>query len=125
MQLRNVTLADFEESVSRVNALYDGNLAVHPDAHSQGKGTVGRLWVSDSSGVGARTSWSGRKCKAACWHAFRDVIRDILAHNERAVIITALARYTVDNFEDTYPETGNQNIGSMMCPAYMPELCDC
>lgn len=125
MQLRNVTIADFEASVQRVNASYGGNLAVHPDAHPKGKGTVGRLWVNDSRGEGARTSWSGRRTKAACWHAFRDVIRDILAHHPDAVIITALARYTADNFEDTYPATGEVNIGSMYRPAYMPELCDC
>jgi len=125
MEMRKVTPAEFAASVERVNAKFDGNLAVHPDTHAKGKGTVGRLWVNDSHGEGARTSWSGRRTKAACWHAFRDVIRDILAHNPDAVIITSMARYTAANFEDTYPATGRQNIGSMFAPAYMPDLCDC
>ena len=125
MEMRNITPEQFAASVTRVNSHYAGNLAVHPDVHPKGKHTVGRLWVNSSSGEGARTSWSGRKCKAACWHAFRDVIRDILANHPDAVIITSMARYTSANFEDTYPSTANQNIGSMYMPRYMPELCDC
>lgn len=128
MQLRNVTLSAFRESVDRVNAEYDGNLAVHHDAYQKGTRiptVVGRLWVEDSRAAGARTSWSGRRTRAACWHAFRDVIRDLLAHNPDATIITAMARYTAANFEDTYPATGYVNIGSMASPAYMPSLCDC
>ena len=128
MRLRNVTLADFHDSVQRVNAHYNGNLHVHTDAHETGSRiitTVGRLDVLDSHGAGSRTSWSGRHGRYACWHAFRDVVRDILAHNPDATVTTALARYTADNFEDTYPATGHRNIGSMVQPAYMPELCDC
>jgi hypothetical protein len=130
MRLRNVSLSDFQSSVDRVNAQYGGNLHVHDDAHQTGSRvitTVGRLDVLDSRSAGARTSWSGRHVKAACWHAFRDVVRDILAHNPDAVITTTLARYDASTFEDTYPATGHQNIGSMMSPAYMPDLCvgDC
>lgn len=128
MQLRNVTLDSFRASVERVNASYDGNLSIHPDAYEKGvrvPTVVGRLWVEDSRGTGARTSWSGRACKAACWHAFRDVIRDVLDNNPRAVVVTSLARYTKENFEDTYPSTGYVNVGSMASPAYMPNLCNC
>jgi hypothetical protein len=128
MEMRNVTLADFEASVARVNQNYDGNLAVHPDAHQMGSRVpkvVGRMWVHNSREAGARTSWSGRRVRAACWHAFRDVFRDLIAHNPNVVIITSLARYTEENFENTYPATGNRNVGSMVRPAYMPDLCDC
>lgn len=128
MRLRNVTLDDFRASVKRVNVHYNGNLHVHDDAHETGSRvitTVGRLDVLNSRESGARRSWSGRRTRAACWHAFRDVIRDILEHNPEATVITSMARYTPENFEDTYPATGDQNIGSMFEPAYMPDLCDC
>jgi len=135
MQLRGITLEDFAASVARVNATtsedgvdYAGNLRVHQDAHETGVRkitTVGRLDVHDSKAPGARRSWSGRRGKIACWHAFRDVVRDLLAHHPDAVIVTTMARYDAATFEDTYPATGDKNIGSMMAPAYMPELCDC
>jgi hypothetical protein len=130
MRLRNVTLSEFRASVERVNVNYGGNLHVHDDAHETGSRTittVGRLDVLDSRAHGARTSWSGRHMKAACWHAFRDVVRDILENNEDAVITTSMARYDADTFEDTYPSTAYTNVGSMVQPAYMTDLCvgDC
>lgn len=126
MRLRNVSLPEFHASVNRVNATYGGNLHVHADAHQTGSRvitTVGRLDVLNSRESGARTSHSGRHLKAACWHAFRDVVRDILAHHPDAVITTAMARYDAATFEDTYPATAHKNVGSMVAPAYMPYLC--
>jgi hypothetical protein len=44
--------------------------------------------------------------------------------NPNAVIRSGLAVYKgVDGFEETYPATAHQNIGSMFQPAYMPEQC--
>jgi hypothetical protein len=85
----------------------------------------GRVIVKSSKGAGARRSWSGRRMPAACWHVFRDVFRSAFAVYPGAKFNTSLARYTASNFESTYPETGVQNIGSMMSPVTMPELCAC
>lgn len=126
MRLRGITLEDFRASVDRVNDEYDGNLAVHSDAHQTGSRkptVVGRLTVNDSKGDGARTSASGRHGRMACWHAFRDVVRDLLAEHPDAVITTRMARYDAETFEDVYPATAYRNIGSMVYPAYMTELC--
>jgi hypothetical protein len=135
MRLRGITLAEFNASVDRVNAstneegvAYSGNQNVHPDARQQGQRvpTVsGRLYVHSSKAPGARTSASGRRMPAACWHAFRDVYRDLFANHPDVVVTTALARYTNDNFEDTFPETGDRNVGSMVNWVTMPDLCDC
>ena len=135
MRLRGITLAQFELAVDRVNRMtnaegvsYGGNLHVHHDAHETGSRvitTVGRLDVLSSRDPGARRSWNGRRTKAACWHAFRDVIAELFVINPDAVVTTSMARYTSDNWEETYPPTGNVNVGSMVAPAYMPELCDC
>ncbi len=84
----------------------------------------GRVLARSSRGPGARRSWSGRRLTAACWHVFRDVIREALAQYPDATFRTSMARYTAANFEDTYPATGNRNIGSMVYPVTMPELCD-
>ena len=126
MRLRGITLDEFHASVDRVNADYSGNLHVHNDAHQTGSRkvtTVGRLDVLESKGDGARTTHEGRHGKYACWHAFRDVVRDLLAHHPEAVITTAMARYDAETFEDVYPATADRNVGSMVRPAYMTELC--
>lgn len=137
MNLKGVTLSQFRQAVSLVNVMsevwpdmvdYNGNLAVHQDAHEIGIrkiSTVGRLTVVSSSREGARRSWQGRKCQAACWHAFRDVIRQVFVLAPDAVVKTSMATYTAANFEATYPATGWKNIGSQFQPVTMPELCDC
>ena len=85
-----------------------------------------KLRVADSRGDGARASWSGRRTPSLCWHGFRDVIRAIFAVDPNATILTAMARYEgSEGFESTYPATAYKNIGSMMQPVTMPELCDC
>lgn len=129
MQLRNITLAQFTDVVAQVSAEnYDHNVIVHHDAREDGvrvPRVVGRIRVENSRESGARTSWSGRRTVSACWHAHRDVFREIFAQYPETVIVTALARYTADTFEDVYPSTAYNNIGSMAAPAYMPQLCDC
>lgn len=130
MEMRNVTMDQFEQAVANANVNYGGNLAVHPDAHEMGTRipkVVGRLWVNDSRANGARTSWQGRHTRAACWHAFRDVIREIFKLSPDAVVITGLARYTAQNFESVYVETAYTNVGSLFQPSYMPDNCvgDC
>lgn len=128
MKLQNVTLAQFEQAVTLANALTYGHLKVHPDAHEFGTrkvGVQGRLTVDSSYAKGARLSSSGRHIQAACWHAFRDVIRELFVISPDAIVTTSLAKYTAANFETTYPQTGNVNIGSLFYPVTMPELCDC
>lgn len=63
---------------------------------------------------------------AACWHAYRDVMLAVFAINPDARIYTGLAKYRgLAGFLDHFPATAGENIGSMVQPAYMPELCDC
>lgn len=126
MKMQNVTLAQFAYAVAQANTDYAGNLAVHADAHEIGSRkitTVGRLTVKESHDDGARYSWAGRHCQAACWHAFRDVYREIFSIAPDAVITTTLARYTKENFETVYPQTAFTNVGSQFQPVTMPELC--
>lgn len=114
------------------DSLWEGNLIVHADAHAIGSksdsdyGFTGRIVSRTSKDRCARTSWTGRRTNAACWHAWRDAIRAILTEYPHAVVTTSQARYEgLEGFEDTYPGTAHNNIGSMMQPAFMPELCSC
>ena len=78
------------------------------------------------SAPGARRSWSGRRIKASCWHAYRDVLAALFDVNPAARVKTAMADYNGrDAFYDRYPATAHRNIGSMMQPAHMPDMCDC
>lgn len=78
-----------------------------------------------SGGYAARTSASGRRGPYACWHAFRDVLSLLMIRDPRALVRTSLARYDgAAGFIRDYPGTADKNIGSMIYPAYMPELCD-
>jgi hypothetical protein len=127
MELIGITLAQFETAIANVTASYGGNLEIHDDAKSvSSRSSRGRVVVRDSRGPGARRSWSGRHGKWACWHAYRDVLTELFEINPDARIRTSLTAYIGrDGFESSYPATAYKNIGSMVAPAYMPELCDC
>lgn len=130
MRMQNVSRETLDAAVARANETYGGNVKVHGDTHThngpRSTTTVGRLSVSDSRGPGARRTWSGRRGPYVCWHAYRDVLRAIFALEPSAVIVTTMARYEgSEGFERTYPATADKNIGSMVRPAYMVEMCEC
>lgn len=127
MELIGITIEEFKSAVAAASENYGGNLVIHDDAKAiSGKSSRGRVTVLDSRGWGARRSWSGRHGKWACWHAYRDVMEEIFNINSDARLRTSLAVYDgLDGFRENYPATAYKNIGSMMQPAYMPQLCDC
>lgn len=135
MQITGITPDDFRLAVQKANVAYDGNLTA--EIGSQQSATRFRARVvpvqsgastmpAGISALGARKSWSGRRIKAACWHAYRDVLIEVFAINPDARVYTAMAKYKgVDSFNEQFPRTADQNIGSMASPAYMPDLCEC
>lgn len=124
---KGVTHTRVKEIISAVGENYDGNIVVHQDSKPLGVndyGFRGRVVARKSRTHGARESWSGRATVAACWHAYRDAIRAVLTEFPHAVVTTSLARYEgLAGFEAQYPRTADKNIGSMVQPAYMPDLC--
>lgn len=108
---------------------YAGNLTADRNARSlyaDGSGVRTRVMVRSSREPGARRSWEGRRLAAACWHAYRDALLAVFSADPDAVVVTAMARYEgLTGFLATYPGTAHKNVGSMMQPAFMPELCDC
>jgi hypothetical protein len=121
MRSREVNSYAFEAIVVKVShELYEGNIIVHPNAASL------RLSVASSRGPGARRSHSGRRMAAACWHAHRDVLRELFSQYPHATVRTALATYRGrEGFEDWFEMTGATNVGSIAEPQRMDEACDC
>lgn len=122
------TYGDIVSIVNDVSLEYGGTLRVHRNAKPIGKeyGFTGRIVATSSDAPCARRSWTGRRGPWACWHAHRDVMAKVFDAYPDAVISTALETYRGrEGFDSLYPCTASKNIGSMVSPAYMPELCEC
>ena len=128
MLITGLALGDFERITYQVGAeRYAGNLTVHQDAHElTGNRFRARVVACDSHGTGARTSASGRHGPYACWHAYRDVLATLFARDPAARVQTMHAIYCGrDGFAREYPPTALHNLGSVVSPVTMPQLCDC
>lgn len=127
MDITGVTFEEMQAVVSIVADTYGGNVELHADARAlNSRSFRGRIVTKTSDGPGARRSWSGRRGKWACWHVYRDVMAEAFEINPNARVKASLANYKGQrDFEQSYPATAYKNIGSMVSPAYMPELCDC
>ncbi|WP_159037124.1 hypothetical protein [Streptomyces specialis] len=126
MNIRGVSLSTFYDIVDDVSRSdYAGNVVVNRDARWSGRSSItARLRVTDSRGLGARTAASGRHGPYACWHAYRDVLRQVFAVAPDATVRTVLETYRGEpGFRQNYPATAYRNVGSRDYPAYMPELC--
>jgi hypothetical protein len=63
---------------------------------------------------------------SACWHAGGKFFRELFNLNPNGKIITALARYDgMSGFNDNFPATAAQNVGSQICPVYTSDACAC
>jgi len=114
------------------NGAYAGNLAITDDGIRTEMRRDGRyshrvaLTTRDSSQPGARRSWSGRRSRATCWHAYRDVLAVVMMRDPAAAIRTGMATYNgAANFLELFPATGEVNVGSMAQPAILADLCAC
>lgn len=137
MQITGVTPDQFAQIVAVISDdKYQGNLEAQITSVQSATRFRARIVPKHSSiapktpAPGARLSGnylSGQRCiKAACWHAFRDVLAYLFLLHPEARVYTAMAKYKGrKGFLDNYLPTRNQNIGSMAYPVTMPELCDC
>lgn len=127
MIITGLTTSELHDVVAKLNAgEYKGNIVVENCEAVSATGTriSVKLGTADSKRFGSRRASSGRHGKWLCWHGFRDVFRAAMDVNPSAIIRTGKAAYKGrDGFEETYPSTAFQNVGSMFQPAYMPELC--
>src|SRR4029453_13777988 len=127
MIITGITAQELRDVVAKLNAeSYGGNIVIENVAALSATGTriTAKLGTNDSRAHGSRTSGSGRHGKYLCWHGFRDGYRACFAVNPDARIKSGVAVYKgPQHFEDTYESTADQNVGSIVSPAYMPELC--
>lgn len=126
MKITGISAETFRSIVDTVNKDYAGNLVIENINEFSGNRFSAKLGTKDSRAFGSRTSASGRRGRYACWHAFRDVIAAVFEANEDARVVTGMANYKgKDVFEDLFPGTADRNVGSMIQPAYMDDLCSC
>ena len=125
MQFSRCTMADVTAAVAKANA--EGDYSLYFDFTSaSGRSFRGRILPASSHDKGARRAASGRRVKAACWHAHRDVMLALFDAVPEAKVSTALATYVGrQSFLEQYGATRSTNHGSMMAPASYGDLCDC
>jgi hypothetical protein len=131
MLITGLSLDQFREIVNRISAsTYDGNVIVEANAYELSPTRFrARLRCNTGRGAGARTTRSGRHMPIACWHAYRDVLAAVFLDYPNARVQAGNSFSVVyrgaEDFAVKYPGTGRENIGSMMEPVTMPELCEC
>jgi hypothetical protein len=131
MQIKGLTLDEFCQCVRDVSdSTYGGNLVLARDSEDQSNSRTNhcraRVAVTDSSGIGSRTSATGRHGPWTCWHAYRDVLLEVFRRYPSAVVRTRMATYKgAAGFEESFPATARINIGSDYQPASMTKLCEC
>jgi hypothetical protein len=128
MLISGLPLDEFERITHQVgDALYNANLTVHQDARELSPTRCqARVAVHDRDGAGTRTTWQGRHGLYVCWHVYRDVLAEVFERYPGAVIYTRMAPYRGRaGFARHYPRTGSANVGSMVQPVTMPQLCGC
>ena len=125
MQFRRCTIDDIQAAIAKVNA--DKGYDLEFAYTSGGGGNFrGRLLPTTSHDKGARRTHSGRRLRAACWHAHRDVLHELFTQVPNAKVITAMATYIgMDGFNDWFAMTGAVNSGSLAEPRRYDDLCDC
>ncbi len=137
MLIKNTNISELTEALVKVNEKYEGNVKFREIKAQNTVGTRYRLTlqVVSTKGPGHRLgqthpSWTTRSGKPykqkrliyACWHVHGDYF-DCLFNINPKVEIRVGRQSTVykskrDNWEDF-------QVGSMMYPAMMSELCDC
>lgn len=127
MQFRNCAVADVEAAVAAANEehAYDMRLDFTSGHNGNFRGRL--LPVTGSSTRnGRRRSPSGRRVHAMCWHAHLAMLRALFERVPQARVTTALADYKGRaNFEATWPNTGDKNIGPAFDPMSYEHACDC
>ncbi len=127
MKIKGISIPELTIAMSYVSVRkYEDNITFNRKPERKGNWLHFTLTVEDTSGPGARRSHQGRKVKAACWHAHRDIMEEIFDIAPGAVLVAAMARYEGrEGFARTYPATGETNIGSMIEPMRYRDACEC
>lgn len=128
MIVRNLNgLDQLYQALVVVNKKYNNNIQFNREPEYISKNAIRfTLKVKDSKEAGHRLGFANlntgkqRRLINACWHVHGDLFDALFEINEKAVIVSAGKKITVDNgnWED-------RNIGGQMYPLYFSEACDC
>lgn len=147
MYVKGIQPCDVHQIVERVSRKYfGGNLTfTRTPEYYCGRGIRFTLRVRDSRGPGHRKGldhgWRNgakpRRMVAACYHAYGEVIRALLAAGAEWVQTAPITleryrsggakpkRWTRETWREHAHEMAYVNIGSQMYPAYFADACDC
>jgi len=91
----------------------------------EGRAYAFRLIPHSSRSKYSRRTRLGHRVKACCYHGFRDFISVCFSHGADRVQSMHGDWRTEESFVHDLYRLRTLNVGSIMEPAYMVDLCDC
>lgn len=127
MKLWNVPIDEVTRIVTEVSDNhYNGNIRFKRAPERKGRAVAFTLTVADSRAKGGRIGHTGRRVCACCWHGHRDIMQALFEAYPDARLQSAIADYHgKDDFEASFEDTGDANIGSQFSPLYHRDACEC
>jgi hypothetical protein len=107
-----------EQAVNYVNKIFNNNISM--ETEDRGLYYLVKLKVKDSKEKGGRRSPNGRRLSSACWHVYGYFIDTIFELDKDAVVYTAGKIFNRDTWHWI-----DWNVGSLLNPIFISELCDC
>lgn len=142
MMVKGLTAEEVRAAIGIVGARnFGGNLTTNREPETYRGGVRFTLRVESSKGPGHRLGYNlnkagnQRRLTAACFHAYGEVIRELLARGAKFVESAAIARFRIDgarstrwnwdNWKENADAMAYQNIGSKTEPLMFCEACEC
>jgi hypothetical protein len=126
MNIWGLTKQDMNKAMEATNRQYDDNVEFNKYPEKAGNGLSFTLRVKSSKEAGHRLGFSGKRMVSACWHVHRDFMSACFAINPEARIKSAVADYQgIADFNYSFEQTGDDNIGSQVQPLCFREACEC
>ena len=114
------------DALELTNYDYNDNIKFKREPIHDGRRRRFTLTVIDSKLPGARRSANGRRIRAACWHVHKDFMIHLFQIAPEGRLDTAVIKYFGQkDFRHSYPQTGDQNIGSEAHPLLAKDACAC
>lgn len=114
------TTSQLNEALSYVNKLYDSNVMFRNIEQLSKNRVTFTLRTKESRKAGSKVSWTGRHIPAACWHVHGHFF-EYLFKKYPGVKIWSFGKLMLSNADNWK----DQNIGSIACPVFFSEACEC
>ena len=131
MLIRHATLEDVQTAAESIGCRFEGTESGVRFPRVNGRLMPPRGIENPYPRVSASYFGQGRRVHAVCWHGFRDFYRALFELCPDATVQSVLTqragidRYTAENFERVFPDTGCVNIGAPISPVHSSEACSC